>query len=176
MVDRLGDHPQAFVNDITIFGKRRGEGESIGEIKRHIGWFSPELQVHFEGAASCYEVVASGFRDTIGLYEAPTRRQRAAAREILARFGLLELEECPLFSLSSGTQRLVLLLRALVKKPRLLILDEPCQGLDAAHREVMIQTVETIIREGLATVIYVTHRSDEIPPSIKRRLRLDPRG
>jgi ABC-type molybdenum transport system ATPase subunit/photorepair protein PhrA len=64
------------------------------------------------------------------------------------------------------------LARALVKKPRLLILDEPCRGLDPAHRNLFVQAVDALIRAGTATVAYVTHRQDEIPPSIQRVLRL----
>jgi molybdate transport system ATP-binding protein len=94
------------------------------------------------------------------------------ARRWLARFRLLEFAHRPLFSLSAGLQRMVLLARALVKNPRLLILDEPCQSLDSAHRTLFVQSVDALIRAGTVTAIYVTHRHDEIPPSIKRVLRL----
>jgi molybdate transport system ATP-binding protein len=168
----LGDNPQVYTNDIVVFGRPRGSGESVWDIKRHIGWVSPELHLHFNDAATCYEVAASGFHDTIGLFHSASSRQRAVARRWLAQFRLLELAHRPLFSISAGLQRMVLLARALVKNPRLLILDEPCQGLDAAHRDLFVRAVDTLIRTGAVTAIYVTHRSDEIPPSIKRVLRL----
>ena len=168
----LGDHPQVYSNDVTVFGRPRGNGESVWEIKRHIGWVSPELHVHFNDSISCFEVVASGFYDTVGLFQAPSSRQRALARRWLAQFQLLEFAPRPLFSLSAGLQRTVLLARALVKNPRLLILDEPCQGLDAAHRAFFVRAVDALIRAGSVTAIYVTHRPDEIPSSIKRVLRL----
>ena len=155
-----------------VFGRQRGSGESVWDIKRHIGWVSPELHLHFNDSATCFEVVASGFHDTVGLFQPPSARQRAAARRWLARFQLLEFAHRPLFSLSAGLQRMVLLARALVKNPRLLILDEPCQGLDSAHRDLFVQAVDALIRAGTVTAIYVTHRHDEIPPSIKRVLRL----
>ena len=155
-----------------VFGKPRGSGESIWSLKRRIGWVSPELHVHFPGAATCFEVAASGFRDTMGLFEPPTSRQRAAVRRWLERFQLLECAASPLFSLSAGLQRMVLLARALVKDPPLLILDEPCQGLDPAHRRCFVRVVNRLIRAGSVTVIYVTHRNDEIPPAIRRVLRL----
>ena len=164
----LGDNPQVYTNDVVVFGRSRGSGESVWDIKRHIGWVSPELHLHFNDSATCFEVVASGFRDTVGLFEPPSARQRAVARLWLARFKLLEFANRPLFSLSAGLQRMVLLARALVKKPRLLILDEPCQGLDSAHRDLFVQAVDRLIRTGMATVVYVTHRQDEIPPSIRR--------
>jgi molybdate transport system ATP-binding protein len=168
----LGDNPQVYRNDVTVFGQQRGGGESIWEIKRRIGWVSPELHLHFNDSADCFAVVASGFHDTIGLFEPPTARQRAAARAWLARFGLLEHARTPLFALSAGLQRMVLLARALVKEPALLILDEPCQGLDRAHRQILIGAVDELIRAGGVTAIYVTHRRDEIPPSIRKVLRL----
>ncbi len=167
-----GDHPQVYANDVTVFGKPRGNGESMWEIKRQIGWFSPELHLHFDSSATCFEVVASGFYDTIGLFEAPTSRQRTAARRLLAAYNLIDYSDCPLQGLSAGLQRMVLLLRALVKEPRLLILDEPCQGLDRANRELFIRAVDAVNRSGAVTVIYVTHRRDELPPSIKKTLRL----
>jgi molybdate transport system ATP-binding protein len=168
----LGDHPQVYTNDVVVFGWQRGSGESVWDIKRHIGWVSPELHLHFNDAATCIEVVASGFFDTVGLFQPLSARQRAAARSWLARFQLLEFAHRPLFSLSAGLQRMVLLARALVKKPRLLILDEPCQGLDSAHRNLFVEAVDALIRAGTATVAYVTHRQDEIPRSIHRVLRL----
>jgi molybdate transport system ATP-binding protein len=168
----LGDNPQVYANDVTVFGKQRGSGESIWEIKKHIGWVSPELHVHFDDSASCLEVVESGFRDSIGLFEPATATQRAAAKQCLKEFRLTEFASQPLFALSAGLQRMVLLARALVKKPRLLILDEPCQGLDQAHREFFVREVDALIRAGTTTAIYVTHRSEEIPRSIKRVLRL----
>jgi molybdate transport system ATP-binding protein len=168
----LGDNPQAYTNDIAVFGKQRGSGESIWEIKKQIGWVSPELHVHFEDSATCLEVVESGFRDSIGLFEPASARQRASAKRWLKEFRLSEFANEPLFALSAGLQRMVLLARALVKNPCLLILDEPCQGLDQAHRDLFVREVDALIRAGTATAIYVTHRSEEIPRSIKRVLRL----
>jgi molybdate transport system ATP-binding protein len=168
----LGDNPQVYANDVVVFGVPRGSGETVWEIKKQIGWVSPELHLHFNSSATCFEVVASGLHDTAGLFEPVSARQRAAVRRCLARFGLLASAGQPLFALSAGLQRMVLLARALVKQPRLLILDEPCQGLDRAHRDSFIGTVDALIRSGAATVIYVTHRRDEIPPSIRQVLRL----
>jgi molybdate transport system ATP-binding protein len=168
----LGDNPQVYTNEVVVFGRPRGSGESVWEIKKHIGWVSPELHLHFNDSATCFEVVASGFHDTVGLFQPPSARQRTAARRWLARFQLLEFAHRPLFSLSAGLQRMVLLARALVKNPRLLILDEPSQGLDSAHRSLFVRAVDALIRAGTVTAIYVTHRHDEIPPCITRVLRL----
>jgi molybdate transport system ATP-binding protein len=172
----LGDNPQAYMNDVVVFGKQRGSGESIWEIKKSIGWVSPELHVHFDDSATCLEVVESGFHDSIGLFEPPTPRQRTAAKRWLKQFQLLRCANEPLFALSSGLQRMVLLARALVKNPRLLILDEPCQGLDSAHREFFVREIDALLRSGSVTAIYVTHRREEIPTTIRRVLRLSKRG
>ena len=168
----LGDNPQVYGNDIAIFGKQRGSGESVWEIKRRIGWVSPELHLHINDEATCFEVVASGFYDTVGLFQTPSRQRRAAVLEWLAEFQVLEFADSPLCALSTGLQRMVLLARALVKRPQLLILDEPCQGLDPAHRDVFMEAVDELIRTGKVTTIYVTHRKEEIPRAVKRVLRL----
>jgi molybdate transport system ATP-binding protein len=168
----LGDNPQAYSNEVVVFGRRRGNGESIWEIKRRIGSVSPESHLHFDDEVTCFEAVVSGFHETIGLFHQPTARQRALARQWLTRFALMEFARSPLFALSAGLQRMVLLARALVKGPQLLLLDEPCQGLDAAHRQVFVKAVDDLIRHGAVTAVYVTHREDEIPPSIRRVLRL----
>lgn len=167
-----GDHPQAYVNKVAVFGRQRGTGESLWELKKRIGWLSPELQLHFDDNVSVLNAVLSGFFDTIGLFEKPSPRHIRAARRWLAQFELLACSEAPLFSLSAGLQRMTLLARALVKNPRLLILDEPCQGLDPQHRDWIITNVDALIRSQSATVIFVTHRQEEIPSSMKRVLRL----
>jgi len=168
----LGDNPQAYMNHVEVFGRRRGTGESIWELKRQIGWVSPELHLYFNQSMTCFEVVASGFHETIGLFEPLTALQQKTARHWLKRFEMLESAHKPLFELSLGQQRMVLLARALVKKPKLLILDEPCQGLDRAHRQLFLGTLDKLLRGQTETAIYVTHRPDEIPRSIKRVLRL----
>ena len=169
----LGDNPQVYNNEVIVFGRRRGTGESMWEIRQGIGWVSPELQLHFDEGITCLHAVASGFFDTVGLFEPPTARQRAAARYWLARFGLAAAAATPLYALSAGWQRMVLLARALVKRPRLLILDEPCQGLDAAHRASFLEAVAELLNQGRVTAIYVTHRREEIPRAVRRVLRLD---
>lgn len=166
----IGDNPQAYANDVRIFGHRCGDGESIWALKRRIGSVSPELHLHFPESETCLNAVVSGFADTYGCFRRPTSRQRAAARRWLARFGLAAGANRPFGSLSAGWQRMTLLARALVKSPDLLVLDEPCQGLDAAHRARIVRTVEGLLRH--TTVIFVTHRRDEIPPGIARVLRL----
>ena len=168
----IGDNPQAYANHVEVFGRRRGSGESIWDLKKKIGWVSPELHLHYDQAATCVEVVLSGFFDSVGLFRRPSPAQRRAAQQWLAHLGLAGHAGEPLGNLSAGLQRMVLLARALVKAPALLVLDEPCQGLDAEHRRLFVRAVDAIIRRTGTTVIYVTHRPDEIPTGIRRVLRL----
>lgn len=168
----LGDNPQAYANDIALFGRQRQSGESIWDIKRNIGWVSPEIQIHYQEGITAYQVICSGFFDTIGLYRRCSSSQRHAARRWIGRMGIAGLAAKPFDELSDGQQRMVLLARALVKGPRLLVLDEPCQGLDPAHRRAVLELVDRIGFRTGAGLIYVTHHADEIPRSITHVLRL----
>ncbi len=167
-----GDHPQAYGNHVVVFGFKRGTGESVWDIKRHVGMISPELHLHFDEALTCLDAVVSGFFDTNGLFEEPSDRQVRNARRILAEFGLRNWAHSPLANLSMGEQRMVLLARALVKKPKLLVLDEPCQGLDAKHSRKFLGRVAGLVGSRTTTVLFVTHRPEEIPPGIGRQLVL----
>jgi molybdate transport system ATP-binding protein len=169
----LADNPQSYVNDITIFGRRRGSGESIWEIKRQIGWVSPELQRHYLSSSPCLRVVCSGFFDSVGLYRDSTDEQRAAAEQWLRALADEELADRPFGAVSAGEQRLVLLARALVKNPSLLLLDEPCQGLDSAHRNRILHLLDALCLQTSIALVYVTHHPDEMPRAITHLLELD---
>ncbi len=172
-----GDHPQLYSNRVFVFGRERGTGESLWEVKRRIGWVSPELHFYFAGEVTCLEVVESGFDDVVGPPRQVSSRRRSLARGWLNRLGLLPFADSPYPALSAGLQRMVLLARALVKQPPLLILDEPCQGLDRPHRDTFLQALEDFLESNLVTVICVAHRPDELPRSLTRVLRLNfPRG
>jgi len=172
----IGDNPQLYSNRVFVFGRMRGTGESIWEIKRRIGWVSPELHFYFGGEVTCLEVVESGFEDIVGPPRQVSSRNRNIARQWLGRLGLLPFAESPYLSLSAGLQRMALLARALVKKPPLLVLDEPCQGLDQSHRKTFLQALDDFLRTNSVTVICVAHRPDELPRSITRILRLSRTG
>jgi molybdate transport system ATP-binding protein len=169
----LADNPQAYANDITLFGKRRGTGESIWEIKQNIGWVAPELQLYYPRDATCIDVACSGWFDSIGLYRECSGEQRAAAEKWLGEFGMTECADIAFEKISEGEQRLALLARAMVKEPGLLVLDEPCQGLDAENRDRVLQAVDGLSQRSGASMIYVTHRADELPQSITHVLRLN---
>ena len=169
----LADNPQAYANDITLFGKRRGSGESIWEIKQNIGWVAPELQLYYPRNATCLDVVCSGWFDSVGLYRQCSPQQREVAVSWLQRFGLAERAETAFDQLSEGEQRLALLARALVKSPALLVLDEPCQGLDVQNRDRVLQAIDWVGGQSGTSMIYVTHRTDELPQTITHVLRLN---
>jgi molybdate transport system ATP-binding protein len=169
----LGDNPQAYANRVTLFGRRRGTGESIWEVKRRIGWAAPELQLLTPAGLSCREVVCSGFFDSVGLYQRCTPWQQEEASHWLERLGLSGLSQAPFGALSEGQQRLVLVARAAVKRPALLVLDEPCQGLDAERRDLVLDAVDGIGRSLDSSIIYVTHDPRALPGIITHALRLD---
>jgi molybdate transport system ATP-binding protein len=166
-----GDHPQAYANDIRLFGRRRGSGESIWEIKRRVGLISPELHLYYSEPLSATEVAATGFFDVLA-YRPTTPDQDATVRELFAHFGIVALGGRPFDRLSTGEQRLVLLIRALVKQPPLLVLDEPFQGLDENTVRLARTWLETRLRPD-QTLLFVSHLPAEIPRTVNRVLRLE---
>jgi molybdate transport system ATP-binding protein len=168
----LGDNPQAYANNINLFGTPRGSGESIWDIKARIGWVAPELQLYYPKRTSCFNVVGSGFSNSIGLFSKLSNRQQKSVHFWMDIFDLTPLSTQAFGAISEGQQRLVLLARALIKVPPLLVLDEPCQGLDATHRRHFLKTIDTVGNKLATTIIFVTHRLDEIPKIIRHRLHL----
>ncbi len=167
-----GDHPQCYVNDIMAFGYRRGSGESIWEIKRYIGYVSTALQWEYRVGTGLRNVVVSGFHDSIGLYTKATDEQRRIADAWLELLGMSERADKPFNQLSYGDQRLVLIARAMVKHPPLLILDEPCLGLDDVNRQLVIALIERICAGSETTVLYVNHHAADRIAGIEHMLEL----
>jgi molybdate transport system ATP-binding protein len=168
-----GDNPQAYANDIVLFDKKRGTGETIWDIKSKIGFVSPELHQYFPTDNSCLQVIESGYYDTLGLFR-PS--QKTKAETALRWMKALEIEKYArvlLKNIPASAQRLCLLARALIKNPDLLIFDEPCQGLDEHQQHHFKTLVDTICSLSNVTLIYVTHYQHEIPDSVTRVLKLD---
>ncbi len=166
------DNPQAYACDIELFGRRRGSGESIWDIKRHIGYVSPEMHRAYQKDLPAIDIVASGLHDSVGLYVRPRPEQREVCLEWMQRFGIADLADRPFLHLSSGEQRLCLLARAFVKSPDLLILDEPFHGLDDERRLRTTRIIENYCTNPEVTLIIVSHYADELPACITHHLEL----
>ena len=166
------DNPQSYACDITLFGQQRGTGETIWEIKRRIGYVSPEMHRSYVRPIPALLVVASGLKDTVGLYVRPTETERQQCLWWMRLFDIAHLADRPFNQLSSGEQRLVLVVRAFVKDPDLLILDEPLHGLDDHNRYLVRQQIEAFCARRGKTLIMVTQYEDELPICITHRLYL----
>lgn len=169
-----GDHPQGYSNDLTLFGRRRGSGETIWDIKRHIGYVSSSLHLDYRVSSSVRNVILSGFFDSIGIYQAVSDRQHQLTSQWLALLGLSAMGDAPFHSLSWGQQRLTLIARALVKHPALLILDEPLQGLDPLNRQLVRRFVDVLIQQGSTQLLFVSHHAEDAPQCITHRFSFIP--
>lgn len=168
-----GDNLQGYANELFIFGKRKGSGESVWQIRQKIGYVSDDLQLRYQKKMSGFDVICSGFFDSVGLYRRCTRKQKQIAGHWLEKTGISDLARQSYSKLSFGQQRMVLIVRAMVKSPRLLILDEPCNGLDQDNRIKLLDMLDIIGRGGATNLLYVSHRPDEIPTCITHRLHIE---
>ncbi|HRN73106.1 MAG TPA: ATP-binding cassette domain-containing protein [Ginsengibacter sp.] len=167
------DNPQAFANEIYLFDRRKGSGESIWEIKKKIGFVSPEVHQYFDRSQSVFNVVASGLFDTIGLFRKLNKTQQEQVETCIAMFGLQQYAARAFWQLSHGMQRWSLIARAVVKNPVLLILDEPGQGLDEMFRARAMSFIAQECLNAQRTLICVTHHEDEIPEGITGRIHIE---
>lgn len=168
-----GDNPQAYANQLYLFDRKRGSGESIWDIKRKIGFVSPELHQYFQAGSNCLQVVVSGFYDIIGTTRAGTPEQVQHAAAWMDILGIAADAAQPFKGVPESVQRLTLLARALVKEPPLLIFDEPCQGLDVQQKEHFKQVIDTLCSIMELTLIFVTHYQDEIPDAVTKIIKLE---
>lgn len=168
-----GDNPQAYANDIFLFDRKRGTGESIWDIKSKCGFMSPELYQFFPLDNNCLQVIESGFYDTLGLFRASDPNKQQLAERWMKLFHIDQYKRQLLKNIPASAQRLCLLARALVKNPPLLILDEPCQGMDSLQQQFFKHVIDTICQNSNITLIYVTHYREEIPESVTKELRLE---
>ena len=166
------DNPQSYACDISLFGNPRGSGESIWDIKKHIGYVSPEMHRSYHRDIPAIRIVASGLKDTVGLYAKPNESEYDICRLWMKIFGLEGKENISFLKLSSGEQRLVLVARAFVKDPQLLILDEPLHGLDNRNRRLVKDVIEVFCRRRNKTLIMVTHYKEELPACIDHSIFL----
>lgn len=167
-----GDHPQSYANDIWLFGKKRGSGETIWDLKKVIGYVSFNSHLTAEHGQSALQIVLSGFFGTNGLFKTPHIDQVKAAESWLTQFGMEHLKQRAFRTLSYGEQKRTLLARAMMKQPRLLVLDEPFCGLDMSFRITLKNELNRIAAEGLSTILMVSHHEDDLPECISQHLRL----
>ena len=166
------DNPQAYAHDIELFGRPRGTGETIWDIKSKIGFVSPELHRAFRQDATALNIVTSGHFDTEGLFRKPSEDQKEIARRWMEEFEIGHLAERPFLRISSGEQRLCLVARAFVKDPPLYILDEPLQGLDEPQRKHVKALLDRYCGAPGKTLVMVTHYPEEYPGCIDHSLTL----
>jgi len=170
----VGDNPKAYGQEIELFGRRKGSGESVWEIKRRIGMVSGDLQARYPLRERVEETILSGFYDSLGLFEEPTGLQREIAASWIARAGLAGCALARMGELSFGQRRMALIARAMVKRPELLIADEPCQGLDDEHAGQVLGLLDKIGHAEGTCLLYVTHNADEALSCLTHDLELVP--
>ena len=163
------DHPQMYSNDITLFGKKPGAGLDIWKHKAQIGFFSPELATQYREKLNIGEVLCTGFTTGLGLFTPPSWEERAKAKKWLEELGFSDAGR-PFDSLSATERRLVLIARAAIRPPKVLILDEPTQGMDVAFRERLFDLLEFL--SGETAIILVTHYDCEWPGCMTNVLRM----
>ncbi|GEP90472.1 molybdate transport system ATP-binding protein [Chitinophaga terrae (ex Kim and Jung 2007)] len=168
-----GDNPQAYANKLWLFDRKRGSGESIWDIKKKIGFVSPELHQYFTSRDNCLQVVCSGYSDIIGTPKPVKPEQEEKARKWMEVLGINQHEKTPFKQVPESAQRLTLLARALVKNPPLLIFDEPCQGLDDQQKQHFKHVIEQLSEHLNIALIFVTHYEDELPSCVDKFIRLN---
>lgn len=166
------DNPQAYANTFYLFDRKRGSGESIWDIKKRIGYVSPEMHLYYQENVPAIRIVGSGFFDSVGLSRKCSSAQEETALRWMTIFGVDHLKERLFLTLSSGEQRLLLLARAFVKDPDLLILDEPLHGLDYANKQKAGRIIKQFCQQPGKTLVYVTHYQHELPVCVDKVFRL----
>ncbi|GAB1666765.1 molybdate ABC transporter ATP-binding protein ModF [Mannheimia haemolytica] len=171
-----GDHPQSYANKVRLFGKQRGSGETIWDIKKNIGYVSSQLHMDYRVNCSAIEVILSGFFDSIGVYQQVPNALQLKAMEWLQHLNLSNVAKKPFRSLSWGQQRLLLITRAMVKHPPILILDEPLQGLDGINRKLVKQFIEQLVTNSQTQLLFVSHQDSDAPNCITHLFEFIPKG
>jgi molybdate transport system ATP-binding protein len=156
-----GDHPQGYSNDLTLFGRRRGSGETVWDIKKNVGLVSPKLHRDYRVGGSVEDAIVSGLYDSIGVYREREPSHRARALAWLEWLGIGVSPDHAFRELSFGEQRMCLIARAAIKVPPLVVLDEPTAGLDADNQARVLELIESLCTQHKSTVLFVSHRADE---------------
>lgn len=153
-----GDSPKGYGQDLHLFGRKKGSGESVWEIKKNIGYFATNMTSLFTRNHTLEQMILSGFFDSIGLYDLPTTLQKNIADQWLELIGMKHLKNQMFKRLSVGQQRLAMIVRSVLKHPPLVILDEPVEGLDDENVVMVCQLINLLKQESNMTIVYVSHR------------------
>jgi molybdate transport system ATP-binding protein len=156
-----GDNPKGYGQDLTLFGMKKGTGETVWDIKQNIGYFTPSMTDMFSKHHTLQGMIVSGLFDSIGLYVIPAEAHLQVANEWLQLIEMTDLKNVSFSKLSLGQQRLALIARAMIKHPPLLILDEPTSGLDDYHVSLVTSLINKIAAESRTAILYVSHRKEE---------------
>ena len=172
-----GDNPKGYGQELYLFGRKKGSGESIWDIKKNIGYFTPAMVDRFRGYHSLENMLISGILDSIGLYVIPSETQIRLARHWLELIGMADIKDSYFHDLNLGQQRLLMCVRAMIKHPSLLILDEPTAGLDDASASLIVRLVNKMAEESKCAVIFVSHRKEPgLDPQWVYELEMSPEG
>ena len=172
-----GDSHKGYGQNLFLFGTKKGSGESVWDIKKQIGYFTPAMTDTFKGYHRPLDMLISGLHDSVGLYVKPTDAEVAMARNWLDILGLRQKENQYFNELGNGEKRLLMVGRAMIKHPPLLILDEPTAALDTAHAHFFVNLVNQFAKASNTALIYVSHRQEPgLKPQKILELKPTPQG
>ncbi|RXG23853.1 ABC transporter ATP-binding protein [Leeuwenhoekiella aequorea] len=156
-----GDNTKGYGQKLYLFDKQKGSGESVWDIKQKIGLFTTNLTEHFDGSSTVIEMILSGFFDSVGLIDKPSNLQSKIAEQWLSLLALLTQKNNQFSTLNESQKRMILIARAMIKQPPLLILDEPTSSLDDIGAQRVIALIKRIVNQSNTALIYVSHRPEK---------------
>jgi iron complex transport system ATP-binding protein len=173
LLNLLNGYHYPTTGKVNILGKEFGKVDIREYIRSKIGLVSSSLQERFYKTDTAYEIVLSGAFTSIGLYETPNDRMRQKAIALLKGLGCLDYADREYETLSQGERQRILIARAMMNDPEILILDEPTNGLDFIAREYLLEVIGKIaVSPNGPTLLYVTHHVEEILPEFQQTLLL----
>ena len=157
-----GDNAKGYGQELYLFGRKKGTGETIWDIKKNIGQFSTAMIDLFQKSHTVEQMILSGFFDSVGLYLQPSTLQIKLMNEWLEFLSMSHLKKTAFIHLSAGQQRVIMIVRAVLKHPPLLILDEPTEGLDDENVSLVTQLISALAKETSIAIIFVSHRKEDL--------------